>query len=198
MAARKPIRPASIQPHQPANQVQRDSAVGTHPTVVPNLLKPWRKNVLQESRYELVPANAPRFRLMGSRRCVTINHSLRVTVLDPLVANRHAIDVRSQVLQSCRSIAYRLDIDDPFRFPRFFRHFIVQAELPEPVRELGFEDSNQSSMMHQEVLRGRNPAFAIIRDAAASDDVMNMRMVNQRIPSPSVKHAEESQFCVLQ
>jgi hypothetical protein len=111
MAARKPIRPASIQPHQPANQVQRDSAVGTHPTVVPNLLKPWRKNVLQESRYELVPANAPRFRLMGSRRCVAINHSLRVTVLDPLVANRHAIDVRSQVLQSCRSIAYRLDID---------------------------------------------------------------------------------------
>ena len=55
VATAQPVRPAKVQPHQPADVGQLVPRVGTHPAVVPDLLESLRQDVLQEASHKLVP-----------------------------------------------------------------------------------------------------------------------------------------------
>ena len=74
---------------------------------------------------------------------------------DPFVANRHAEDVRSQILQGTEPVAYRLAMHDPVLFPHVGWDISEAVSLAQGIAELGAKDPGEGLRGEEKVLTGR-------------------------------------------
>ena len=66
----QPVRPASIQPDQPAHSIPRCPGMRCHPAVIPDLSKSARQHMLQEASHEFPAFHGSGFRGLRSGRSI--------------------------------------------------------------------------------------------------------------------------------
>ena len=100
-----------------------------------NLLETAWKYVLQKSPHELFAGYFTRLGPLRAAGRVAKFHGLFATSLDAVVADRHAMHVRRQVLQHAASVTDWLEVDDPLSLPGFGRNFLVQPRITQSLCE---------------------------------------------------------------
>jgi hypothetical protein len=85
-------------------------------------------------------------------------------------------------------------MDEPVLIPNLFMNLIKEGSFLEFISKFSAEDDRESFDRDEEVFRGREPFFTILGDAAARDDIVNMR-VKGEVACPSMEyphHTDES------
>ncbi len=118
------VAPAKIEPDEHLDPGEFPLAVGAGVAVIPYFVKVWRQGVLEKSPDELVARNGTGDRLFVSRWREAIAHVGVGDRHDSVVADRHAVDVGREVLQSGPSVTDRFYIDDPVLRPDFGCHIV--------------------------------------------------------------------------
>jgi hypothetical protein len=82
-------------------------------------------------------------------------------------------------------------VDHPVFAPDAWLDLSKENGLFQGVTELGAEDWGEGFNGQQKVLAGRAPA-ALVREAAAGDDVVDVGMIEQ-LAGPGVEHADHTE-----
>ncbi len=129
---------------------------------------------------------------------------------EPLVGDRHAMGVAAEIRQHLgRAAERRLGVDHPLGLPQRSQiggeagYVLERLQLPEelqlaPIEALFERFEKQTAEQAREHPHGkeearpaRDPALAIRGQAAAGNDAMHMRMM-QQVLSPGAEHGEEA------
>ena len=185
----QPISPAAMQPDQPTDSFQLQFAIGAHESVVADFLKAAGQDVLHEAADELLTGGVSRYRTLAAAGCHPVSDPCGIDVHDPVVADRHAVDVRRQVLQHRLAVADRFDIDDPVLFQHAVRQLPVQTGFLQLADEILFVKLDRRERMKQLIGRDLSPAFAVGTDPSAGNDEVHVRMISSRVAAPGVQVA---------
>ena len=98
---------------------------------------------------------------------------------DATVTDSHPKDVGSQILQSCHPIAHGLAMNNPVLSPGFARHQGKQVCLYQSITKLGSKQDRERFDRHQEIFLDREPALAILRQAAGGHQIVHVGMIVQ-------------------
>ena len=148
--------------------------------------------MLQKATHELLARDRALLRPPSSRGRIAKRHFSIITSLDAIVTDRHAIDIRRQILQHRLAVTDWSNIDDPLLLPGASWNLVIKSGRTHRVGELRFVDANRSSMRKQKVTRCRQPLSTASCNTTAGHHEVDMRMINHRIASPSVQHSEEA------
>lgn len=121
------IERAEEQLHERADEVDFHAAVLTHPAVMARFLKSRRQDMLREPLDKFYAVDGSRARAFFAGRRHMISDGLVGAGLDALVADRHAIDVRGEILERRLAVADGRAVDDPGLAPNLGGDLGVQA-----------------------------------------------------------------------
>ncbi len=190
--AAEPIRPAPIKPHEPTDVRQSQFAVGTHPPVVADFLKPGRQNVLREGGDELVSRGVAGDPLVLARWFDPVPHAVRIDFLDSVVADGNPVDVRREVLEDRLTVADWFDIDDPVLFQHAIGEFGIQARLSDRFDKQLLVQAQRRKRMKELVPANLQPTLAVATCATAGNDEVNVGMVSAYVAAPGVQRSKET------
>jgi len=97
---------------------------GAEQTIVTDLNEPVGKDVLEEATDELCGSDGAMLELISGGVFVRESDLALMQLAEAVVADGHAKDVRSEILEGCFTGADRLRVDDPFLFPSLLIHLI--------------------------------------------------------------------------
>jgi len=111
---------------------------------------------------------------------------------DASIAQRHAKDVGSQVLERRHTAVHRLAAyGHPVLDPHLRRYFLKQIRSPEGIPELRPVEDGQRFRRQEETLPAMAPALPVLGKPAAWNQVVHMRMIRQ-VPCPCVQHTNHT------
>ena len=156
--------PTQVEVNQHLNVLEFQFGIGRGPSVVSQALEPRRQRVLQESAYELLPADRAGLAGLTAAGRIAERDAGLVDGHDSFVANRDSVDVRSQVLERRLAAGDRLHVNRPWRVPRFgigLLERLLQSRRSHRVSELAGVDFGSSFLRKQKVLRSRQPLRSV-------------------------------------
>ena len=192
MSAAEPIGPAEKEPDEPADGIQGDTPVSIHPAVVTHLLKPSRQDVLEKATDKLVSIDGSLLHLLGLRRGVAEGNRMVIDVDDATITDGDPIDIGCQVFEYGLSVTDGLDIDLPAPLPDLVRNVFEELGAAECVAQLGSIDDGRAGFGEEEVGGSREPLGSVFAYAATRYDEVHMRVIDHRVSSPGMQHAEEA------
>jgi hypothetical protein len=178
---------------EPQTGSGRESALGGVPQAeVADLVQAFGQNVLHEPTDELFtrdPAGAP---AVGFALLVAERHGLVVEADNSVIGDGHAEDVAGQVIQD-RLLTFTPGgaVDNPGLRPRRRGQDQVGTSLLERGPELAAHELGQGLDRDAEVLARRMPRVAVVGDAAARDQAMDMGVIEQ-LRGPGMQHREHA------
>ena len=110
-------------------------------TIIANFDKPLGQDVLQKTTKEFLGRQAANSHLASVRNPIAESDSAIGHFEDAAITDRHAKNVRSQVLQGPRSIANWFAVDNPLFGPDLRWHVVEQVCSLQSVAELGPEQT---------------------------------------------------------
>src|SRR5450432_2013383 len=127
--------------------------------------------MLEEAADELLGRDRATLELGGGRLFVGESDLTILELPHAVVADGHAEDVRSEILEGLRAGAHRLGMDHPVFTPDAGCDLSEERSLAQGITKLGAEDAGERFDGHEKVRAGRTPA-AVVSEAAAGDYVM--------------------------
>ena len=155
---------------------------GAEQAVVADFDEARREHVLQEAVDELLRAEGAVLDLRRGRLFVRESDLALLQFTQAIVTEGDAKDVRSEILESLSAGAYRLGMDHPVLALDGGRDLSKEISHFQGVTELGAEDAGERFDGNQKVFAGSAPA-TVSSEAAAGDDVMNVGMKEELVPS---------------
>ena len=113
---------------------------------------------------------------------------------DPVVSDRHAVNIRSEVLQHRLAAANRLDVDDPVELEHAPGQLRVESGLAKFFHEQLFVKLLGGQRMEQLVLVHLQPLRTVRTDPATGNHEVDMRMIVLEVSAPGVEHAKEAEL----
>jgi len=176
---------------QPQDRYQQTAFPRAEETVIADLHEALRQDMLQEAADELLRpqgavsgVSAPRFSIGESD--LAVSQSVQAPV-----AQRHAKDVRSQILERRHTAAHGLAVHHPILTPGLRRHPLEQVCSSQSVTELRPVEDGQRTHWQEEALSALEPALTLFSQTTPGNQVMHVRMVAQ-VASPGVQHANHA------
>src|SRR5437870_97435 len=163
---------------------------GAEQAVVTDLDEAVGEDVLEEAADELLSGDGAVLELIGGGLFVSESDGAVFQLAQAVVAEGHAKDVRGEILEGLFAGAHGFGMHDPVFAPDARSDCSEQISLFQFIAKLGAEDHGEGFNGHQKVGARGTPA-AICTQAAASDDVMNMRVIEQ-LPGPGMQYAHHA------
>ena len=176
---------------QSSDQSKRAAFPRAEDAIVADLHKALRQDMLQEAADEFLGTRSaeacfPAAGILVGKGDIAVSKSA-----DAPVAQCHAKDVGSQILECRHTAAHRLAVDHPVPGPDLRRHLLEQVRSPEGIPELRPVDDGQRFHRQEEALPAMVPAFPVLDQPAARNQVVHMRVVVQ-IACPGVQHTDHA------
>src|SRR5829696_3559022 len=122
---------------------------------------------------------------------ITEDHVVVGQLLDPIVRERDAEDVRGQIFQRCLATADPTTIDHPGLCPSSRADFPIQRCLAQRRPELSPKQLRERFAMHEKGAPTDDPSLLIWRKSEGRNQIMDVRMVAQ-VARPGLQHAQHT------
>ena len=168
--------------------------VGTHESVVTDLLKSRWQDVLGKGPHKRFARQPPNSKLPLPRWLDPVDDFVLTHRHDPVVSDRHPVNIGSQVLQHRLTIANRFDVDDPIELEHAVRQLLVETSLAKFFHEQLLVKLPGWQRMEQLVFVHLQPLRAVRTYPATGNHEVDMRMIVLEVSAPGVEHAKEAEL----
>src|SRR5215471_7157288 len=176
--------PGGLRQQENIPEVAQQLARGMPQAVIADLVEAGRQDVLEEAPDELVAGHGLRALAVGGAVLVAIGHRGVVDGQDAVVGDGDAEGVAGEIVERCLlSLAPWRDVNDPGDLPDMGRQVGGRAEPGEGVAEAGAGQGGERRLWEQKGLAGGMPDGAVIGQAAAGDEAVNVRV---EAPTPII------------
>src|SRR5262249_48430741 len=177
-------RPGGLRQQENIPEVAQRLARGMPQAVIAYLVEAGRQDVLEEAPDELVAGHGLLALAVGGAVLVAVGHSGVVDGQDAVVGDGDAEDVAGEIVErGLLSLAPWRGVTDQRDLPDMGRQAGGRAESGEGVAEAGAGQGGERRLREQKRLAGGMPDGAVIGQAAAGDEAVNVRV---EAPTPTI------------
>jgi len=182
---------AAVVVDEGTNRVDRNRTVGGEKTVMPHLHKSIGQDVLEETSDELQDVEGGDAVEVGSVLPILEGDGTVFDLDDAAIGNGDLEDIGREVLEGSVAFPDGLGVDIPVEGPDLRVDSIEESSSFHGVTELGSVDGGEGLDGDIKVLGGRKPAGAVVAQAAARDDVVDVGVVLE-LTAPGLQDTEEA------
>lgn len=124
---------------------------GAEETIVTDLHKALRQDMLQKTMNELLGSQGTTFFCAGLGVAIPERHTIPFQLQDPVVANGDPENVRGQILQGIQTRANRFTVYDPRLLPNVRRKTCITIGATQRLLQFATENPGERSHRQQEV-----------------------------------------------
>jgi hypothetical protein len=158
---------------------------------VTNFAEALRQDVLEESMDELLTREDDLAGLLSAVVAISEGHVTVVQSLEPTVADGHAEEVASQILEDFVPAAGVLAVNDPRLGPELLGKWSRPVGLLEGVAHFGPKDDRQGADRNQKGRTvGSHPDLAVLGKSTGTDQQVDMGVIRQS-SGPGMEHGQD-------
>jgi len=165
---------------------------GAEQAVVTDLDEAAGEHVLEETTDELFSAEGATLELVSGRLFIRAAAVALMKVVETVVTNRDAADVRGEILEGLRPGAHRLAVDHPVFVPEALVDLGPELSLAQFITKLGAEDGGEGFDWDEEVFAGGAPV-AGSSQPTAGDDVVHVGVIAE-LAGPGMQYSDQAQL----